>query len=127
MISNIALAKVYQKSDKQIKKPPKYIIPIHLVNKGLEFIHLKSILHENNIKNGLRKSLWKDEILSTVYILSNTIRNKIFNYKNTVNNISTNDTRTYGTNTISCNRTNAKYLNHHHEYIITGDLRIIEI
>ena len=47
------LAKLYKKLDKQIKKSPKYIIPIQFKNKGLDFIHLNSILHENNVINCL--------------------------------------------------------------------------
>ena len=44
LITDIVLSKVYKKSDKQIKKPPKFMISIHFDNKGLEFIHLNSIL-----------------------------------------------------------------------------------
>ena len=91
-MTDIVLAKVYKKLDKQIKNPTKYIIPIHFDNKeGLEFIHLNSILHENNIINSLAESLRNYEIPSTVSSLSITITNKIFNNKDT------NDTRTYGT------------------------------
>ena len=83
-------------------------------------------MHENDIVICcLPESLREDEIPSTVYSLSNTIRNKIFNYKDTIKT-STNSTRTYGTNINSCNCTNSKYLNHHDGHIITGDLRIIE-
>ena len=77
----------------QIKKHQN-IKPIHFDNKELEFIHLNSILHESEIINCLPESLQEDEIPSTVYSLSNTIRNKIFNYKNTIKNIKNNDTRT---------------------------------
>ena len=119
-MTDIVLAKVYKKLDKQIKNPTKYIIPIHFDNKGLEFIHLNSILHENNIINSLAESLRNYEIPSTVSSLSITITNKIFNNKDT------NDTRTYGTGIISCNCTNSKYLNQHHGKIITGDLQLIE-
>ena len=49
----------------------------------------------------------------------------MFNYKNTVNNINTNDTRTCGTGRISCNCTNSKHLIGHQGHIITGDLQII--
>lgn len=38
--------KVYKKSDKQIKNPPRYIIPIHFDNRELDFIHLNSILDD---------------------------------------------------------------------------------
>ena len=88
-------------------------MPIHFDNKGLEFIHINSILHENDIINCLPESMREDETQSIVYGFSNTIRNKIFNYKNTLNNISANATRTYRTGIISCNCTNSKYLNHH--------------
>ena len=60
-----------------MKKSPKYIIPIHFDNKGREFIHLNSILHENDIINCLPESLWEDKIPSAVYSLSNNVRNKI--------------------------------------------------
>ena len=72
-MTDIVLAKVCKKLDKQIKNPTKYIIPIHFDNKGLEFIHLNSILHENNIINSLAESLRNYEIPSTVSSLSITI------------------------------------------------------
>lgn len=92
---NIVLAKKHEKSDKQIKKSSKYIMPIHFHNEGLQFIHVNSILHEIDITNCFPECLQVDEIRSTVYSLSNAIRNKNFNYKNTVKNINTTDTRTY--------------------------------
>ena len=76
-------------------------MPIHFRKKVLEVIHFNSILHENVVINCLPESLREDEIPSTVYSLSNTIRNKIFNYKNTVKNINTNNTRTYRTGVVS--------------------------
>ena len=106
LITVIISAKVYKKSDKQIKKPPKHIIPIHFNNKGLEFFHLNFILHENDIINFLPESLQEHEIPSTLYSFSNTIRNNFFNYKNIVHNINTNHTRTYGTGMFSCNCSN---------------------
>lgn len=50
--------------------------------------------------NYLPESLNEHEIPSAVHNLSNPIRNKIFNYKSTVENINTDDTRTYGTSII---------------------------
>ena len=113
--TRIDLAKVYKKSGKQIKKPPKYIITIHVDNKGLEFIHLNSILHEDDIINCFPESLREDEIPPTVY----PVPSETFNYVNTIKMINTNETRTYGTGIISCNCTNSKYLNHYHGKIIT--------
>ena len=82
-------------------------------------------MHENDIIDCLPQSLREDEIPSTVYSLSNTIRKNNFDYKNNVKNMNTNDTRTYRTYIISCNCTNSEYLNHY-GHIITGDLRITE-
>ena len=53
-------------------KTPKHTIPIHFGNKGLAFIHLNSILHENDVIICLPTSLWEDEIPSTVSSLSIT-------------------------------------------------------
>ena len=89
-------------------------------------IHLNSILHEIDIVYCLPESLGADEIPSTVYTLSKTIRNEIVNYKNIANSIFTNDTRTHGTALISCNCANSKCLNDHHGPVISGHLQIIE-
>lgn len=47
--------------------------------------------------------------------LSNIIHNKIFNYRDTANSISINDTSTFGTGIIFS-------LHHHHGHIITRDV-----
>ena len=53
--------KIKQNKKKPNKKTPKYIIPIHYDNTGLEFIHLNSILYENDIMNCLTECLREDE------------------------------------------------------------------
>lgn len=61
-----------------------------------------------------------------MYNLSKTIRDKIFElYQNIVNEINVNDTSTSVTGMNSCECANSTYLNHHHEHVIPGDLRII--
>ena len=61
-----------------------------------------------------------------MYNLLKTIRDKIFEqYQNIVNEINVNDTSTSVTGMNSCERANSTYLNHHHEHVIPGDLRII--
>ena len=66
-----------------MKKPSTCIISIHFDNKGLEFIHLSSIFQEYVIINCLPGTIQEGEIPSTVYSLSNIIRNKVLNYKDT--------------------------------------------
>ena len=82
-------------------------------------------MHQNAIINCLPESLQDDEIPSTVYSFSNTIRNKCFNQEDNVNNINTDNTSNYGNGVSSCNRASCKSLSHHQEHIVTGYLLII--
>ena len=59
-------------------------------------------------------------IYSDIY--SDTIRSKLFNYKQTVDSI---NTSRYNYNA-SCDCHNSQFINEHHGHIVTGDLRIIE-
>ena len=126
LIMDIIFTKVHKKEVTNTKKIPKYVLPIFFDNKGLEFIKLNSILNNNDIRNHLPDPLKEDEVPSPVYNLSNTIRNKIFNYKDTVNSININDKLSYGTNINTCDCATSMFKNQHHGHILTGDLRIIE-
>ena len=71
---------------------------------------------------------WRTECRSLLETLKKIELN---NYKNTIKNINTINTRTYGTSVISFNCTNSKHLNHHQGHLITsnlitGDLQIIK-
>ena len=124
VIVDIFLTKMYQKPPNK-KKAPKHILPIFFDNKGLEHIKLSSILHLDEVIQKLPSALQQDEVPSVVYSLSNTIRNKIFNYKDTVNSIDTNDLGTFGTGITDCDCHNSQFVDEHHGHIVTGDLRII--
>ena len=124
LIVDTFLTKVYKKPPGK-KKPPTHILPIFFDNKGLEHIKLASILHEDDVVNLLPDSLQQEEVPSVVYRLGTTIRNKLFNYKETVNSINTNDLESYGTGITSCDCHNSEFVNDHHGHIVTGDLRII--
>ena len=104
-------------------KPPKYLTPTHFDNKYLFILIPFYIKVASQI---VFQKVCGKMGFHQLYIVCNTIRNKIFNYKNTESNINPNDVRTYGTGMISCNYTYSKYLNHHHGDIITRDLRVIE-
>lgn len=124
VIVDTFLTKMYQKPPEK-KKAPTHILPIFFDNKGLEHIKLSSILHLDEVVQKLPPILQQDEVPSVVYSLNNTIRNKIFNYKDTVNSIDTNDSETYGTGITECDCHNSQFVNEHHGHIVTGDLRII--
>ena len=102
------------------------MLPIFFHNEGLQLINLKKILRNEDVVSNIPEELHDQEPPSIVYSLSPTIRNKIFNYKDTVNNIDINDTLTYGTNLQSCECHKSKFIDTDHGHIMTGDLRIIE-
>ena len=126
VIIEIYFTKVYKgnKTD-NTKKTPKYILPLYFDNKGLEFIRLSNILRNEEVKAKLPEQFQNDETPSIVYSLSNTIRNKILNYKETVNNIDTNDEETFGTGLNTCNCSTSQFVDRNHGHVLTGDLRII--
>ena len=56
-----------------------------------------------------------------VYKYDKTIRNKIFNYKNTVENYNNNDEKN-----MNCECAASPFIDKNHKHIVTGDLEIIE-
>ena len=99
---------------------------IDFVNKGLDLIKISSILHDQDVIDSLPDNLKTDEVPSVVYRLTKTIRNKIFNYKQTVADINTDDHDTFGTGLDSCQCENSPYIDSNHGHIVTGDLRFVE-
>ena len=104
----------------------KHILPIYFHNKGLEFIQLKKILRKPSVMTKLPESFQEDDPPSVVYSLTSTIRNKIFNYKETVDSINTEDFEIFGTNLLSCDCYNSPFVDANHGHILTGDLRFLE-
>ena len=111
---------------KKLKSRPKYILPLYFDNKGLQFLRLSTILHDEDIKSKLPDQFREDDSPAVVFNLTNTIRNKILNYKDTVSNIDVNDSESYGTGLHSCNCSSSDFVDQHHGHVLTGDLRIIE-
>ena len=60
-----------------------------------------------------------------MYKLGPPIRNKLFNYKPTVQAINSDDPETFGTGLSSCDCHNSEFADRHHGHVITGDLRMI--
>ena len=111
LIIDSYFSKVYIDDTKSnSKKAPKYILPIFFDNKGLEFIRLNSIIRNDEVKGKLPDQFRNDETPSVVYSLGSTIRNKILNYKDTVQNIDTNDSDTFGTGIHTCDCSSTRIL-----------------
>ena len=128
LIGDIFSTKTFSedKVSKKKKKRPKYMLFIDFINKGFDYIQLSSILHDSAVVETLPDKFQNDEVPSIVYRLNNTIRNKIFNYKQTVNEIDVSDKSTYGTGLTSCQCHNSSFVDDNYGHIATGDLRFIE-
>ena len=127
LILDIINSKFYiEKEIKPSKKAPKYILPLKFKNKGLDAINLSKILHRDHLVNLLPETLQSEENFpSVVYSLESTIRNKIFNYKQTVADIDIDDRAKYNNTLSNCDCKTSKFCDSTHKHIITGDLRII--
>ena len=126
LLIDIYFTKVYIEEKDNIKKAPKHLLPIFFHNKGLKFIQLKKILRNSDVISELPDQLQSEDPPSIVYSLSSTIRSKIFNYRETVNDIDINDRVTYGTKLPNCDCQHSPFIDSDHGHIVTGDLRIIE-
>ena len=68
----------------------------------------------------------KYSITVVTYKLGGTIRNKILNYKETVNSMSVDEEVSFCLNTDTCDCAESEFCDPHHKHIITGDLRLIK-
>ena len=98
-------------------------LKIAFSGKAIERLNLSSILrkHMDLIPEDFK---YRDPP-TVLYKRTMTIGSKLFNYKHVVDNVLT-DNWTDG-NCNSCDCQNSMFKDHHHQHIITGDLRIVEI
>lgn len=123
---DIINTKRFKEEKKKEKQAPKFIFPMTFRNKGLDAIKLGNIFRSEEVRSLLPTHLNDDENLpAVVYSLEGTIRNKIFNYKQTVADIDSEDLVTYGTGLASCDCADSEFCDPNHGHILTGDLRVI--
>ena len=126
LVIDAFLTKTYKSVEVKPKKAPKYTLPIYFHNKGLEMIELNKILRKHNVLTKLSTILSTEESPSIVYSLSFTIRNKLFNYKETIDNIDISDIFTFGASFPECDCHNPDFCVPDYGHIVTGDLRFIK-
>ena len=127
-ILDITDTKLYGQNVKESRKTaPKYTCLVEFHNKAIEAIKLASILNQPQVSCLLPADMREQDSLPMVtYKLGSTVRNKIFNYKQTVNDISINGEATLDPYINLCNCNNSTFSDPQHGHIITGDLRIVE-
>ena len=109
------------------KPPPKNVCTVRFDNKGMEQIHLSKVINDKNIINLLSEKIQEESHIPVVtFKLCNTVRNKILNYKPTVDSIFTDDEVSFSTGTDRCDCQNSEFCDPDHGHIITGDLRIVK-
>lgn len=104
---------------KDTKKIPSLLMKVKFINKGIELIKLENILNNNNISQTLPLSL-KQEKPTIIYTYTNPIRNKIFNYADTIEEVNN-----FKHMSCSCQAYNSKFCNEKIGHIVTGDMSII--
>ena len=115
--------------NKKQKVIPKNVISIHFVNKGLDKVHISSILRSNEVQELLPDCLQSEEDMPTcTFRLDPPIRSKILNYRDTVSSlkIEIDDDVSFVRDLPNCDCENSPFCNPFHKHVVTGDLRFVE-
>ena len=110
------------------KTPPKNVVTIRFVNKGLDELHVNSIFRSPDVVSLLPTELRKEEnIPACTMKLDPPIRSKILNYRETVSslNVSVDEDVSFVHNLPSCDCVSSEFCDPHHKHIVSGDLRIV--
>ena len=91
------------------RKPPDSVIPVYFHNKGIDFINLPKIINRVDVKSAF-PSFLSNIKPTVVYKLSPTIRKKIFNYKQFVNDLN-NKSFTKDNSIFPCDCENSLFVN----------------
>ena len=110
-------------SVKSKKAAPANRCHISFNNKALDFISFGRILRDKEVIKALPSNLRQDSP-TIVYQLTDTIRSKLFNYKEFVQSIDV-DAFLADNSILPCDCASSSFVNHDHGHIMSGDLNII--
>ena len=109
-----------EKNNKKIKR--NRFITIYFQGKEIEKLNISHILH--TYANLLPTQLVDKEIPTILYKRTKNIGSTLFNYKNTVNNVNTEE---WLKQKHSCSCAESEFCDPEHKHIVSGDLRLIRI
>ena len=125
MIIDLTRAKLQtgkKESNKEKKKEnTKLAFIVRYQNHGIQMLNLGSIIHKEEIKETIPLAALDKHEPMIVYKYDKTIRNKIFNYKETVEEY-VQDCELK----MECNCSNSQFSDKDHGHVVTGDLHIIK-
>ena len=105
------------------KSPPSNCCHIKFNNKALDFINIHKIMRDKDTVDSLPRDL-RNDIPTVIYQLTDSIRSKLFNYKDFVQTLNV-DAFIEDNNTLPCDCHNSPFMDSDHNHILTGDLNII--
>ena len=94
---------------------------IFFQNKGIEKVNIGQLLHK--VTDTIPTTFKNREPPTVLYLRSRTIGRKIFNYKQTVEELKT---KNWKAEDFPCNCKESKMCDPHHGHIVTGDLEFIQ-
>ena len=110
-------------SSTKTRPAPTNCCHIKFNNKAVDFINLQKIFRHKEVRNALPSHLIQDSP-TVVYQLSDTIRSKLFNYKEFVQTLDV-DSFIANPGILPCDCDQSPFVNHDHGHIISGDLNIV--
>jgi len=105
------------------KSPPSNCCHIKFNNKAMDFINIHKIMRDKDTIDALPQDLSND-IPTIIYQLTDSIRSKLFNYKEFVQTLDV-DAFIEDNNILPCDCLNSPFIDLDHNHILTGDLNII--
>ena len=122
IIIDLATTKLYIPTlIQEMKKPKKHFLKIYFHNKGIEQLHLPSILRDKRLKQNIPEYFNDKEAPQICYKYTKPIAQSIFNYNKAVSDF---DKESF--DAMSCECEGSEFVDEHHGHIITGDLTIVE-
>ena len=105
------------------KRPPSNCCHMKFSNKAHDFINIHYILKNKDVRNSLPSHLVQDSPM-VVHRLCDTVRSKLFNYKEFVQGIDV-DSFLANPDILPCDCHLSPFKNNDHGHVISGDLNII--
>ena len=126
-ILDVIETKIFKSSYKSSSKtPPENLCLVNFDNKAIEYIRLPSILKSQEVLELLPDVLKEPQNIPVVtYKLSQTIRNKIVNYKDVVNSLLFQQDSIEDILNMECDCHNSHFCDEDHGHVITGNLAIV--